>query len=79
MKYVIWLLLRETNVIVQLGANDQVIPSFSGWLLQHRQNDVVTMTVETYLPPMTSKVTDFSTIFQYLQRLQKFSNHVNMP
>ena len=79
-KYVFWLLLRKENGILQFrGPNDQVIPTFAGWLLRHRQNDVVTKTVEMYLPPISSKVTDFSTIFKYLSRLQKLSADVNMP
>ena len=72
--------MRKANGILQFrGPNDQVIPTFAGWLLKHRQNDVVTKTVVMYLPPISSKVTDFSTIFKYLSRLQKLSADVNMP
>ena len=79
-KSVFWLLLRKANGILQFrGPNDQVLPTFAGWLLKHRQNDVVTKTVEMYLPPISSKVTDSSTIFKYLSRLQKLSADVNMP
>ena len=36
-------------------------------------------TVITYLPPINSKVTDFSTIFAYFDYLQKLAADVNMP
>ena len=80
LKYVIWLLLRKTNGTVQFrGPNDQVVPTFPGWMLNHRQNEVVAKTVEMYLPPISFKVTDFSTIFKYFGRLQNLSADVNMP
>ena len=85
LKYVIWLLFRKTNDIVQFrGPNDQVLPTCPGWMLKHHQNEVVTMIVEMYLPPINSKVTDVPTpppppIFKYLSRLQNLSDDVNMP
>lgn len=36
-------------------------------------------TVESYLPPITTKVTDFKTIHQYMTYLQALANEVNMP
>ena len=36
-------------------------------------------TVETYLPPITTKVTDFKTIYQCMIYLQQLANDVNMP
>ena len=35
-------------------------------------------TVETFLPPITSKVTEFPTIHKYLSYLQSLANSVNM-
>ena len=35
-------------------------------------------TVETYLPPITTKVTDFKTIYQNMKHLQQLANDVNM-
>ena len=36
-------------------------------------------TVETYLPPITTKVTDFKTIYYYMTYLQQLPNDDNMP
>ena len=36
-------------------------------------------TVETYLPPITTKVTDFDTIYYYMTCLQQLGNDDNMP
>ena len=50
-----------------------------GWLLKHRKVQKLRKTVETYLPPITTKVTDFSTILNYMVHLQNLSECVNMP
>ena len=52
-----------------------------GWDLKHRSHNELKKTVITYLPPIDSKVTDFSTIFAYylLAYLQKLAADVNMP
>ena len=39
----------------------------------------VKKTVETYLPPINSKVTDLKTIYKYLKYLQGLAADVNMP
>lgn len=58
---------------------DQWIPTFKGWVIQFRSTDVLVKTKETYLPPITSKVTDFQTIHKYLTYLQRLAKSVNMP
>ena len=39
----------------------------------------LTKTIEIYLPPITTKVTEFSTIQKYLSYLQNLCRSVNMP
>ena len=72
-----WLILRKMNSF------DQVVPTYSGWQVNNRikSNRIqsVKKTVEMYLPPIESKVTDYSTIFQYMSYLQGLSSDVNMP
>ena len=36
-------------------------------------------TVKTYLPPITTKVTDFKTMYYYMTYLQQLANDDNMP
>ncbi|CAB3980566.1 Hypothetical predicted protein [Paramuricea clavata] len=43
------------------------------------ENKTVNKTLTTYFPPINAKVTEFSTINQYLTYMQKLSNEVNMP
>ena len=70
-------------VLRKLNAFDQLIPTFSGWQMDNRiqasRMDQVKKTVETYLPTIASKVTDFNTIFKYLKYLQGLDASVNMP
>ena len=74
--YFLWTYLRKSNFF------DQTTPIFKGWKLQTRStnpNLVIHKTVETYLPPINAKVTDYGTIQKYLQYLQNLSTVVNMP
>ena len=75
--YFIWLCFRKWN------SYDQAIPTFSGWLLQIRarriSNAALIKTRETYLPPITAKVTDFESIRKYMEYLQSLAASVNMP
>ena len=62
--YFVWCFLRKMN------SKDQAVSSFSGRMLQlytkcKEQSDMQ-KTIETYLPPINSKVTDFNTIAQYM-------------
>ena len=60
----ICLFLRKQNNF------DQVVSSLPGWLLQLRQGFISSMsimkTLETFLPPIISKVTDFKTFIKYM-------------
>ena len=60
-----------------------MIPTFKGWALNIRtmnnENAEIKKTVETFLPPIKSKVTEFSTIQKYLSYLQNLSESLNMP
>ena len=72
-KYFLWLWLRRQNGF------DQIFSTFSGFLLKNRDKTGLVKTVTTYLPPLTSKVTEFATIDTYLKYLQTLSNEMNMP
>jgi hypothetical protein len=72
-----WLMLRKMNSF------DQVVPTYSGWQVNNRiksnRLQSVKKTVEIYLPPIESKVTDYTTIFKYMRYLQGLASDVNMP
>ena len=61
-------------------AFDQIVPIFKGWMTQIRnvQKNTIQKTAETFLAPITSKVTDFHTIQKYLSSLQNLGRSVNM-
>ena len=68
--------LRKQNVF------DQLIPICLGWKLQTRRKGTgtaVIKTTECYLPPITSKVTDYETIHKYMEYLQTLASEVGMP
>ena len=60
---------------------DQAVPNISGWrqALRKVATQELQKTVKTYLPPITSKVTDFTTISQYMIYLQSLAASSNMP
>ena len=62
-KYFVWCSFRQHNSL------DQVVSSYSGWLLKERDNKNLVKTELTYLPPILSKVTEFKTILNYIQHL----------
>ena len=71
----LWLFFRNIN------HNDQAVPIFTGWRLygnKPRLRDFK-QTIETYLPPITTKVTEFTTISKYMSYLQSLAASVNMP
>ena len=53
--------------------------SYSDWLLKERDNKNLVKLELTYLPFIPSKVTEFKTILNYMQHLQKLAEKVNMP
>ena len=72
----VWSILRL------LASRDQTLPMFSGWLMQMRNkvtDKVVQRTFETFLPPMTTSITDYGTIYRLLVYLQSLCTEVNMP
>ena len=74
-KYLIWIVLRHQSSM------NQQIPVYKGWNLKQNMVNVKenpVKTTETYLPPINSKVTEFRTIFQYLQYLQNLTVTMNM-
>lgn len=76
LKFFTWLYLRYSN------RNEQIHPKLSGMLLRLRQKDSTTKiakTVETYLPPLPTKVTDPQTIYSYLVYFQALAKEMNMP
>ena len=72
-KYFVWCWLRWLNSL------DQVVSSYSGWLLEERNAKNLVKTELTHLPPIHSKVTEFKTILNYMLYLQKLAEKVNMP
>ena len=65
--YLVWLFIRKQN------SYDQAVTSFSRLLTQIRSNYKIQdtkKTIETYLPPINSKVTDFATNKRYFDYLQ---------
>ena len=72
-QYLLWQYIRKLNSF------NQIVPLFKGWAMQIRPIRTITKTVEIYLPPITTKVTDFVTIQKYLSFLQNQSESVNMP
>ena len=74
-KFFFWIFLRK-----QMSSN-QTIPIFKGWNRQLKMKKEVHLkkTVETFLPPINSKVTEFRTIKKYMQYLQELANQMNMP
>jgi len=72
-KLLLWKYARKSNNF------DQRIPTFKGWATAFRSTDTLTKTDATYLPPITSKVTDFHTIHKYLTYLQGLARSVNIP
>ena len=75
--FFLWVLFRHKNTL------DQIVPNLSGWLLQLRQRQIPTSslvkTEETYLPPIASKVNEFTTIETYIEYLENLSLSCNMP
>ena len=71
----LWLLFRKWNSV------DQTVPIFSGWLINIRKKRSTNFikTTETYLPPISSKVTDFSSIQKYIEYLHSLAHSINMP
>ena len=73
----LWLYLWKQN------AYDQILPIFSGWLVRQRMKEIpktaLKKTPETYLPPITSKVSDFGTISNYITYLKSLASECNMP
>ena len=71
----LWVYFRNLNKA------DQAVPIFTGWRLYGNKPRLQNFkqTIETYLPPITSKVTEFTTISQYITYLQALAASVNMP
>ena len=62
----------------QHDLNYMCVLIFSDWLIHHRYKQNLCKTVVTYLPPINAKVTEFSTIFTYLEYLQNLARQANM-
>ena len=70
-----WIYLRKQNSF------DQQVPNFAGLQMKHRQlsHSSVQKTEETYLPPITSKVTEYKTIAKFMTYLKSLAAASNMP
>lgn len=73
----LWLWVHKQNNF------DQLVPMFSGFLLNLRKKEDLKKTIVLYLPPIASKVNEFETIIQYMEYLQRSAveakmNYVNI-
>ena len=77
LKFVTWLVLPKFNDF------DQNVPTFSASATDNRTKSMefrdVKKTVETYLPPIDSKIIDLKTIYKYFKYLQGLAADANMP
>ena len=73
--YLTWIYLRKTNSFLSR------VPVFKGWKMKTQNIEPVRIvkSVETYLPPIDAKVTEYSTIQRYMRYLQSLAVNVNMP
>jgi len=74
--YFLWTFIRN------VCSFNQTLPSFKGFILQVRNamfDALPVKTAEIFLPPITAKVTDFTTIQKYLAYLKNLADSVNMP
>ena len=74
--YLLWIIMRKLN------AADQTLSTYSGWrtcVKKLTSSIPLKKTVLKYLPPINAKVTEFSTIYKYLEHLQVLASEVNMP
>ena len=77
-EYLAWAIFR---IFRKINAPDQVFPPYSAWKIQVRTScseEPVERTFVTYLLPIPAKVTDFSTVNQYLLYMQKLAEEVDM-
>ena len=77
-KFFTWLFLCHCNRF------EQIYPNLSEMLLrlwqkQFNKSAMVSKTIETYFPPLTTKFTDPQTIFSYLKYFQGLAKEMNMP
>ena len=73
--YAIWLYIRKQN------SSNQGIPLLKGRLLNNNPEEetvIFNKICETFVRPITAKVTDFATILRYLTYLQGPASSVNM-
>ena len=72
-------LFQESVYNVDLHSNAEQFQQ--GWLLSQRAENskTLTKTSEAFLPPITTKVSEFATIQKYLTYLQSMAASVNMP
>ena len=73
--FFLWSFIRKQH------AFDQIEPIFKGWMtqIQNVQQNTIQKNTETFLAPITSKVTHFYTTKKYLSYLQNLARSVNMP
>ena len=74
--YLLWIIMRKLN------AADRTVSTYSGWrtcVKKLTSSIPLKKTVLKYLPPINAKVTEFSTIYKYLEYLQVLASEVNMP
>ena len=71
------------NIVLPTLPMSSNVPTSSDWETDNRTKSMefrdVKKTVETYLPPIVSRVTDLKTIYKYLKYIQGLSADANIP
>ena len=69
---------KQNKTKTKKNGFDQIAPVFKGWMFQIRSLDQqdITKTVESYQPPIASKVIDLETMQQYLSYFQTLAKAV---
>ena len=69
---------KQNKTKTKKNGFDQIAPVFKGWMFQIRSPDQqdITKTVESYQPPIASKVIDLETMQQYLSYFQTLAKAV---
>ncbi len=61
-----------------LNSNDQTVPRFGGWIVQHFQRANSKLTKMTYLPPIKTPITEYATIIEMFYVSRELAKQSNM-
>ena len=72
-KYFLWTVVRL------LSSNYQAVPTFSGWSISQADGESLTKTILTYLPSLSTRITEGNTIYKIFKIIQKRAIKMNIP